>query len=988
MANQTITTAVNYDAASISGLLNGETITCNAGSLLTINADVRWNQQAAVMGTLSMQSSGSFLIDGTQVWEVPFSASTGNVPTQAALGSNGVTGGTSGATGELTRVWATGSLTPAAAGGAMPATGFVKLRSRTGNFQNGETITLPGGATVTASGAGQRSWIHVVGAETTSISGSTLTGTYDLTGDWYELGTTNGADDQTFQFPVADTCPAIWVETAASSGVYEVWLCAGDRWGTATQFIPTTGERGKWFGIDRTTGVITIARRATNSCGTKPASGCKVRIGNIICSSSTSANWDANTLNSNTESRYRINTTYPYAASKITSNLYHSVQRATLTDSGVSHALNAGTIMTRVGIGICLNFAAQNNVTSIFTSGLIRGCSWTDVRVGSFGRSGQAIINFTNTNNITWTRVRIDVFGDTAAATRGGIMRWVAFTGCNDVSIDDYTVIGAETTFSACNRVTVNNQKYADLMLGTTVATGAQYALSTFTNCQNFNISEFSTFDGLANVHPYSGLYLFDTYNNFTVTNIGSSASPYNLGTANAGRVIAAFGAGETLLMRRVYTVNPATGNVQITSGTSRSFQLINVWGNGTINTNWNQSDGAVVKGCRFGVFQTPVGQAGGWFFNDVVSSDTAGAIDAIFAPASTSALTSALMTQSGLYLKNVGDSMTVEMDYFSLGHTGFTSIVSSLTNQTVEFQYDIGSGWNGTWLAATTANVTAIGAIDPATGVKLRVRTTATAANAVVGSIRFVTSTTSSAAQTQYPLPVPIYDIAITNIVSGSRMQIYNETTATELFNAVVTGTEYTATYENGVGYSNGDIVRVRLTYQSGTTAKVDYEARAEVDNGWSLFAQQENDTVYNTIGLNGSTITEFSADYPNVQIDLNDPDYETTVHRLYAWWMYNLTTANGIRNWVGGLIAEDMANFKILPSLINIKLDNVASTTVNFVGGIRLYRSDGTSPVVNSTTGGGSIVLYADKVYVDIGNTVPTAAQVAEAVWNKVLP
>lgn len=132
MANQTVTTAVNYDAASISGLLDGETLTINAGSV-TINADVRWNQQAAVFGAVSISSTlgGSFLIDGTQVWEVPFSASTGNVPTQAALGSNGVTGGTSGASGELTRVWATGSLTPATAGGAMPSNGFIKLRSRT-----------------------------------------------------------------------------------------------------------------------------------------------------------------------------------------------------------------------------------------------------------------------------------------------------------------------------------------------------------------------------------------------------------------------------------------------------------------------------------------------------------------------------------------------------------------------------------------------------------------------------------------------------------------------------------------------------------------------------------------------------------------------------------------------------------------------------------------------------------------------------------------
>jgi hypothetical protein len=36
-------------------------------------------------------------------------------------------------------------------------------------------------------------------------------------------------------------------------------------------------------------------------------------------------------------------------------------------------------------------------------------------------------------------------------------------------------------------------------------------------------------------------------------------------------------------------------------------------------------------------------------------------------------------------------------------------------------------------------------------------------------------------------------------------------------------------------------------------------------------------------------------------------------------------------------------------------------------------LYRDDGTSPVVASTTGGGSITLYADKVYtVAVGSAV----------------
>ena len=234
MANQTVTTAVNYDAAAISGLLDGESITINGGAL-TINADTRWNQQNANFGivTLSSTLGGSVVIDGSQVWELPFASSAGTVPTQAALGSNGVTGGTSGAAGELTRVWAAGSFTPATAGAAMPAAGYIKLRSKTGNFQAGETITLPGGATIVATNAGKRGAIQVV-ARTIGGVGVFMAvprlPSCVVNGDWYDLGTTNGADNQTFTLPVRDELGGIQIETAPGSGVYEWYANAGDIW--------------------------------------------------------------------------------------------------------------------------------------------------------------------------------------------------------------------------------------------------------------------------------------------------------------------------------------------------------------------------------------------------------------------------------------------------------------------------------------------------------------------------------------------------------------------------------------------------------------------------------------------------------------------------------------------------------------------------------------------------------------------------------------
>jgi len=245
----------NFDdpLAKVAAFDNGNTVTIN-GPTLTVNSDVRWGQNAAVMGpiTVSPTLGGKVLFDGRDIWEINFDASTGNVPTLAVLGSNGVTGGSSGATGELLRVWAAGELVPRAAGGAMPTSGYIKLRTKTGTFEDNEVITLPGGATVTVNSAtgGKRSWLQIVGARTTTVNIPRL-GKLEVFGDWYYLNDTDGTDNQSIPLPFIEYLPAIQIETAPGSNVYEWWLNAGDRWQTghteAVSFIPDDA-RGKYFG--------------------------------------------------------------------------------------------------------------------------------------------------------------------------------------------------------------------------------------------------------------------------------------------------------------------------------------------------------------------------------------------------------------------------------------------------------------------------------------------------------------------------------------------------------------------------------------------------------------------------------------------------------------------------------------------------------------------------------------------------------------------
>ncbi len=217
-----------------------------------------------------------------------------------------------------------------------------------------------------------------------------------------------------------------------------------------------------------------------------------------------------------------------------------------------------------------------------------------------------------------------------------------------------------------------------------------------------------------------------------------------------------------------------------------------------------------------------------------------------------------------------------------------------------------------------------------------------------------------------------PPKTVSITGIVAGSRLQIYNVTTDTEIVNQIVAGTSYAATYNEGTGYTEGDVVRVRLAYNSGATAKLPFTGQAIVGStGWALLASQQDDAVYNSLGIDGSAVTEFVADFPNIQVDINDPDGSTRVDRLYAWFVDAQTTADGVRNWFGGIVPEDEANFRVVTDTLDLKIDNVSANGVTFTDGRRLYRDDNTSPLVGSTTGGGSITFFAGKVYTSVVST-----------------
>jgi len=183
--------------------------------------------------------------------------------------------------------------------------------------------------------------------------------------------------------------------------------------------------------------------------------------------------------------------------------------------------------------------------------------------------------------------------------------------------------------------------------------------------------------------------------------------------------------------------------------------------------------------------------------------------------------------------------------------------------------------------------------------------------------------------------------NISVSGYALGSRIQVYNSTDAVQLYNGVPSS----GTLAVPITWLSNKSIRVRSSYVSGASAYLPTQSFGILtNNGASFTITQTSDSVYQTNAVDGSTVTELSADYLNVQIDSNDADGETSVQRIYAWFVYILTTSTGISNFYGAFTADDLYNYKIDTSILNLKFQNISAVPL-IVSGARLYRSDGTT-------------------------------------------
>ena len=224
--------------------------------------------------------------------------------------------------------------------------------------------------------------------------------------------------------------------------------------------------------------------------------------------------------------------------------------------------------------------------------------------------------------------------------------------------------------------------------------------------------------------------------------------------------------------------------------------------------------------------------------------------------------------------------------------------------------------------------------------------------------------TTTTTAANTGGVItvvnPAITLQILRPNIINASNWVIRNVTTATELASGTTSaGTGINVTFTKATHYSAADVLEIRIGYCVAVDAKlpitelITAPALDSVNNAPTAQAAYE---VYNSMGINGSAMTQFAADYTGFDVNvLLGTDF--LGQNFMAWWVYNESTLAGLRQFLGLYTLIDAANIRNNTGTAIVQFDNNTATHIKQIDNVRIFRSDAGYPVKIPSTGGGAI-------------------------------
>ncbi|MAF43444.1 MAG: hypothetical protein CMI54_04645 [Parcubacteria group bacterium] len=182
----------------------------------------------------------------------------------------------------------------------------------------------------------------------------------------------------------------------------------------------------------------------------------------------------------------------------------------------------------------------------------------------------------------------------------------------------------------------------------------------------------------------------------------------------------------------------------------------------------------------------------------------------------------------------------------------------------------------------------------------------------------------------------------------------------------------DWSLSYTDGEEFESGDSVEARVSFYTATPS-LDYKLPLSTvavasSTGFTLLIDQEDWEPVNNIGVDGATVGEFTLDDGSIQVDIDDPDGVTQKTRFIGWYAYELwNNATALHEFLGAILVEDEANYRIVTAVADLTLENVGTQDVHFDDAdTRLYRDDGDTILANT---GNSIYVQSGKVYVASG-------------------
>lgn len=177
--------------------------------------------------------------------------------------------------------------------------------------------------------------------------------------------------------------------------------------------------------------------------------------------------------------------------------------------------------------------------------------------------------------------------------------------------------------------------------------------------------------------------------------------------------------------------------------------------------------------------------------------------------------------------------------------------------------------------------------------------------------------------------------------------------------YDADPASTSYATTYVDGKEFLAGETAEIRFSEMNGATTFKGYDTTAIVAaSGFSVAVNEEANSVFATIGIDGSTQeSTFSPNYANDRL-LLDSNTNFSGVGAYSYYCYLLTTSEGMYNFWGGVTALDVANFRINTAILDLYFDETAGF-VRQTDAVRWFRDDGLRPALDPTTGGAGIEI-----------------------------